>query len=291
MLEIKGIISAMTTPMHEDESINEEELRNHVDRLVEAGVHGLFCLGTNGEVFAMTKEEKKKVMEIVIEQNAGRLPVYVGSGCVGTKETIETTQMAKDLGADCASIICPYFAQGSQDSLYNHYKSVAEAVDIPILIYNMPARTGINISYETVVKLSKIPNIVGIKDSSGNFDNMLRYIEETDDDFAVLSGNDSLILWNLQAGGVGGIAGISNLFPEILVSIYDNWVKGDWQAARKAQDSIRPIRNCMSLANPNSIVKRAGNLMGRPFGPARAPFNVEDESIDKVILETLELYK
>lgn len=294
MLEVKGIISAMATPFFEDESINEAELRNHTERLIASGVHALFCLGTNGEFYAMNYEEKLRVIEIVVDQNKGRLPVYAGTGCVSTRDTIQLTQKAKELGADCASIICPYYAQGSQDSLYKHFKAVAEAVDLPILIYNMPARTGINVSYQTVAKLAEIPNIVGVKDSSGNFDNMLRYIEATRNlpkKFAVLSGNDSLILWNLLAGGAGGIAGISNLFPTTLASIYDLYQAGDLEGARKAQDSIRPIRDCMAMGNPNSIVKRAANLMGYPLGPVRAPFDLKDEKIDKALLETLKLYE
>lgn len=290
MFEVKGIIAAMATPFWEDESINEQELRNHVERMIAGGVHGLFCLGTNGEFYAMTEEEKVEVMKIVIDQNKGRLPVYVGTGCTTTKATIRLTQIAQQLGADCASIICPYYAQGSQQALYEHYKAVAEAVDIPILIYNMPARTGINVSWQTAAKLSEIKNIVGIKDSSGNFDNMLRYIEATRDleqPFAVLSGNDSLILWNLLAGGAGGIAGIANLFPHTLASIYNLYQQGDLKQARIVQDSIRPIRNCMAMANPNSVVKRAGNLMGYPLGPVRAPFDIHDESIDAAIRETL----
>ena len=293
MLEVKGIISAMATPFFKNEEINEEELRNHVERVIAGGVHGLFCLGTNGEFYAMSEEEKLRVIRIVVDQNKGRLPVYAGTGCVTTKETIRLTQEAKDLGADCASVITPYYAQGSQEALYAHYKALAEAVDLPILIYNMPARTGINVHWKTVQKLAQLPNIVGVKDSSGNFDNMLRYIEATRDlhkPFAVLSGNDSLILWNLLAGGKGGIAGISNLFPHTLSSIYNLYVAGDLDGARKAQDSIRPIRDCMAMANPNSVVKRAANLMGYPLGPVRAPFDIQDDKIDQAILDTLKRY-
>lgn len=284
MLEVKGIIAAMATPFNEDESINEEELRNQVERFIEAGIHGLFALGTNGEFYGMTYEEKVRVMEIVIEQTANRVPVYAGTGCTTTTATIELTKKAKELGADCASIVTPYFAESSQKTVYDHFKAVSEAVDIPILIYNMPARTGINVDYKTVAELAKIPNIVGIKDSSGNFDNMLRYIESTDNDFAVLSGNDSLILWNLMAGGNGGISGVSNVMPERMVAIYNNWESNDFDKAKEVQDSIRPIRDCMKLANPNSVVKRAANLLGHNLGPARAPFNVEDEKIDEAIM-------
>jgi 4-hydroxy-tetrahydrodipicolinate synthase len=290
MLEIKGVIAAIATPLHEDESINEQELRNHVERVISAGVHGLFCNGTNGEFYVMSYDEKVRIMEITIDQNKGRLPVIAGTGCISTNDTIVLTQKAKALGADCASIVCPYFAESSQDTLYSHYTAVADAVDIPMLIYNLPARTGINIEYQTVKKLSKHKNIVGIKDSSGNFDNMLRYLEETEN-FAVLSGNDQLVLWNLMAGGNGAVSGVSNVLPKTMVSIYDLWAAGDFAKAKKAQDSVRALRDCMKLANPNSIVKRAANLRGIPLGPARAPFNVSGEKIDKALIEMLKLYE
>jgi 4-hydroxy-tetrahydrodipicolinate synthase len=290
VLEIKGIITAMATPFFEDESINEEELRNQVERHIKAGMDGIFCLGTNGENYAMDFEEKVRVIKITVEQAAGRIPVYAGTGCITTKETIRLTQKAQQLGADCASIICPYFAAMDQNGLYEHFSAVAKETDLPILIYNMPARTGINVEYPTAVKLSKIKNIAGIKDSSGNFDNMLRYIEETNDDFAVLSGNDSLILWCLMAGGQGGISGIANIMPRIMESIYTYWKAGDFEKAKKAQDYIRPIRDCLKLGNPNSVVKRAANLAGQNLGPARAPFNINDKKIDAILKKTVAMY-
>ena len=290
MFEPKGIIAAMSTPFYEDESINEQELRNQVDRFIKAGLHGIFTLGTNGENYAMTFEEKVRVMSIVIDQAKHRIPVYVGTGCVTTRETIALTRKARELGGDCASIVCPYYAENTQKGLYNHYKAVAEAVDLPVLIYNMPARTGVNMDYHTVADLSRVPNIIGIKDSSGNFDNMLRYLESTDNKtFAVLSGNDSLILWCLLAGGRGGITGISNVLPERMLAIYTNWEKGDLKEARRVQDSIRPLRDCMKMANPNSVVKRAAYFVGQNLGPVRAPFNVQDEKLDAAIKNALEI--
>jgi len=287
MLEAKGIIVAMLTPMKEDESINEEELRNQVNRFVDSGIHGLFCLGTNGEFYALTMEEKLRVIEVVVDENRNRLPVYAGTGCVTTKETIELTQRAKELGADAVSIVCPYYAAVSQEGLYQHFKAVAEAVDIPIIMYNIPPRTGVNMSVDIVAKLAEIENIVGIKDSSGNFDNILKYIEATPDDFAVLSGNDSLILWTLLAGGKGGIAGCANVLPRELAKIYDMFLERDITGAKRAQSSIRPLREVFRYGNPNSIIKRATQLMGYNVGPCRAPFNLEDPKIDEMLYEVL----
>lgn len=290
MLEIKGIIPPIITPMKEDESINEDELRNQVNRQIEAGVHGLFPFGTNGEGYILSEQEKEQVLRIVIEETKGRVPVYAGTGCISTKDTIRQSQMAKALGADVLSIITPSFAAASQNELYEHYKTVAEAVDMPIVLYNIPARTGNALAPATVARLAKIENIVGAKDSSGNFDTMLQYIELTRevDGFAVLSGNDSLILWNLLAGGAGGIAGCANVYPKNMASIYDKFVSGDLEGAKKAQDAIRSFRNCFKYGNPNTIVKTAVSLLGYPVGKCRAPFNqVPQEGIEalKAVLE------
>ncbi|MEG7531135.1 MAG: 4-hydroxy-tetrahydrodipicolinate synthase [Hungatella sp.] len=280
---IKGIIPPIITPMNEDESINEKELRNQVNRQIKGGIHGLFPFGTNGEGYILSEKEKEQVLSIVVDETAGRVPVYAGTGCIGTKDTIRQSLMAKSVGADVLSIITPSFAAASQNELYEHYKTVAEAVDMPIVLYNIPARTGNSLAPATVAKLSKIENIVGAKDSSGNFDNMLQYIEQTreSENFAVLSGNDSLILWNLLAGGTGGIAGCANVFPEVMASIYDYFIAGDLEKARVAQDSIRSFRGCFKYGNPNTIVKTAVNLLGYPVGKCRAPFNqVPEEGIE-----------
>lgn len=274
-LELRGIIPPIVTPMNEDESINEQELRNQVNRQIEAGAHGIFPFGTNGEAYILSEEEKERVLAIVIEETNKRVPVYAGTGCISTKDTIRLSKKAQELGADVLSIITPSFAAASQEELYQHFKAVAEAVDMPIVLYNIPARTGNAISPATVKRLSKIKNIVGVKDSSGNFDNMLQYIEVTRDreDFVVLSGNDSLILWNLMAGGSGGVAGCANVYPEVMVSIYENFKAGNIEKARQAQDSIRSFRGCFKHGNPNTIVKAAVDMLGHPVGKCRAPFN------------------
>lgn len=274
---IKGIIPPLLTPMNADESINETELRRQVDRLIGAGVHGIFPFGTNGEAYALTPEEKERVLRIVVEQTAGRVPVYAGSGCITTKETIAMSKMAQAARADVLSIITPWFAAASQDELYEHFLTVAQAVDMPIVLYNIPARTGNSLAPATVARLARnAPNIVGAKDSSGSFDNMKQYIELTRDldrDFSVLSGNDSLILPALVFGGAGGIAGCANVFPRTMVEIYEAFIAGDLERAKRVQDSIRPFRNCFKYGNPNTIVKTSAALLGWPVGPCRKPFS------------------
>lgn len=281
---VKGIIAAMVTSMHDDESLNMEEIKNQVNRQIAAGVDGVFCLGTNGEAYILSEDEKLRIIETVVKTADGRVPVYAGTGMPGTADTIRLSRKAKELGADVLSVISPYFAAISQEEIYNHYAELASCVDLPIVMYNMPARTGNNINPDTVARLSKVPGIVGVKDSGGNFDNMKQYIELTDPEtFSVLSGNDALILWNLLAGGAGGITAVANIYPEVMVSIYKYFIAGDLEAAKKAQDSIRPIRNCFKFGNPNTVTKTAARIAGNPVGPCRRPFSsLSDAAIEKI---------
>lgn len=281
MVEIKGIIAALQTPMNEDGSLNEAEMRKQINREIEAGVDAVFCLGTNGEFYILSQEEKIRVMEIYVDEVKGRVPVYAGTGCISTAETIALSQKAKEIGVDVLSIITPYFAAISQDELIYHYTAIAEAVDLPIVVYNIPMRTGCTVEPATIAKLAQIPNIVGVKDSSGKFELIMGYIDSTKGmDFSVLSGNDALILDTLKNGGKGGITAISNILPEIMVSIYQRFLAGDLEGAKAAQESIAPIRACFKYGNPNSIVKVATNLIGHPVGPCRKPFGmVSDEAI------------
>ena len=294
-VEIKGIIPPILTPMNDDESINEAELRNHVNRMIDAGVSGVFAFGTNGEAYAMSHKEKVQVLKIVVDETKKRVPVYAGTGCVTTKETITLSKEAEEIGADILSVIVPYFAAASQDELYDHYKAVAESVSIPVVLYNIPARTGNALAPATVARLAKdVPNILGAKDSSGNFDNMKQYIELTSDigkDFSVLSGNDSLILPALLFGGKGGIAGCANVFPRTMVEIYEAYTAGDIERAKKVQDSIRIFRNCFKYGNPNTLVKLAAGLLGNPVGPCRRPFSKITPEGMEALKKTLELCK
>lgn len=291
MFKPEGIITPVLTALDENEKFNPSAYRDFIDHLINAGVHGIFTLGTNGEAYGFNQEEKLEIIKETVSAVNGRVPVYAGTGCITTKETIELSQKAKDLGVDVLSVISPYFVAVSQDDLYRHYSRVAESVDLPILLYNIPARTGNNIDYLTVKKLAKYENIVGVKDSSGSFDNTLKYIENTDERLNVLAGNDSLILWTLMAGGTGAISGCSNVFPELMVSIYNYWKAGDFAKANEAQKKIRPFRNVMAKGNPNSVVKRAAQLKGFNVGPAKEPSYCANEVIDKALLDIFELYK
>ncbi|MFE1082617.1 MULTISPECIES: dihydrodipicolinate synthase family protein [Brevibacterium] len=288
MSSISGILAAIATPFDGDENLVESALRAHVRRQLDAGIHGIFALGTNGEFYAQSADERAEAARIVIDEVAGAVPVVIGAGAATTRETIAIAADAAAAGADALSIITPYFAAASQVEIENHFRAVADSVDVPVIVYNIPARTGNVVAPATLEKLAAVDNITAVKDSSGNFDTILQYLERTDrETFDVISGNDSLILWTLLAGGAGGISGIANIYPQTMASIYDLFVAGDTDAARTAQDSIRPIRNCLALGNPNTVVKAAANERGFGLGPARAPFNALSDEAKKQVAATV----
>ena len=287
-LQIKGIIPPIVTPMDPvDESVNIPELRNQVERQIAAGVHGIFPFGTNGEAYILSMEEKEQILEAVVDQVKGRIPVYAGTGCISTRDTVYLSKRAQQLGADALSIITPSFAAASQKELYDHYVEVAKHVDIPIILYNIPARTGNKLLPETVAKLAKdVDVIMGAKDSSGDLDNLMAYIDVTRDigkDFAVLAGNDGNILKCLKAGGAGGVAGRANLWPKTIASIYDHFVAGELEEAEKAQESITSLGRVFKFGNPNTIIKKGTALLGYPVGDCRKPFNyLCDEGMEEL---------
>ena len=287
MQELKGIISAFVTPMYPGEEINEAELKNQVERQISAGAAAVFCGGTNGEGYALSFEEKLRITALTAEAAAGRVPVLSGTGCVTTRETIALSRAAAEHGADGVSVVLPYFAAASQEELYRHYMSVADAVSVPVIIYNIPARTGNCIEPETAARLAEHPNIYGIKDSSGDFNRVCAYIAVGGDKLRVYCGTDSLILASLQKGAAGAISAVTNILPEMVYSIYRNFVSGNLDAAEAAQRGIQPIRECFKLGNPNTVVKRATEQMGHPVGKPRAPFCVLSDAADAAIADTI----
>ena len=273
--DIKGIIPPVITPMNNDpeQTVNHQALREQVERLLAGGVHGIFPMGTNGEAYALSFQEKEEILATVIDQVKGRVPVYAGTGCITTAETIRLSKRAEEL--------------------YDHYTAVAKAVNLPIILYNIPARTGNKLLPETVQALCRdVENIVGAKDSSGDIENLKAYIRltrELDKEVAILAGNDGAILTCLKEGGAGGIAGRANIWPETVAKIYDCFKAGDLEGAQAAQDAIAILQQTFKYGNPNTIIKTAVALQGHPVGKCRAPFNYVPEegmeAIKKVLAE------
>lgn len=286
--DIRGIIVPILTPLNADESINFAALRDHIERMISAGVHGIFACGTNGESYALSAAEKEEVIAVTVDQVKGRVPVYAGSGCVTTAETVYMSRRAEVLGADALSIVTPYYAAASQKELYDHYAEIAKHVSIPIIIYNIPPRTGNKMLPETIEKLAREVDLIqGAKDSSGDIENLKAYIRVTRDvgkDFAVLAGNDGAILTGLKEGGAGGIAGRANIWPATIVQIYDSFVSGDLATAEKNQNAVAALQRVFKYGNPNTIIKKAVALLGYPVGDCRRPFNyLCDEGVEELM--------
>ena len=284
---LHGIVPPIITPMNADESINIPELRNQIERQIAGGVHGIFCFGTNGEGYILSMKEKEEILEATIDQVAGRVPVYAGTGCISTADTVYMSRRAEEMGADVLSIITPSFALASQEELYRHYVEVAKHVNIPIVLYNIPPRTGNKLLPETVARLAKDVDVIcGAKDSSGDIENLKAFIrvgQELGRPFSVFAGNDGAILTGLREGGAGGIAGRANLYPKTVAAIYDSFVAGDIARAEECQQRISTLQRVFKFGNPNTIIKKAVNLLGYPVGDCRKPFNyLCDEGIEEL---------
>lgn len=271
MFQPRGIIPAMVTPFNRDESLNEQALRDLTRHLLAGGVHGLFVVGSQGEFWALEYEEKKRIIEIVVAEAGGKVPVYAGTGATSTREAVRTTRMAAAAGADAVSVITPYFISPGADELYEYYVAVAKASSAPVLLYNNPARTGVNMSPDLVARLSRVDNIVGIKDSSGDMTQTGEYVRRCDSQFAVLAGRDTMILSTLVYGGKGAIAATANVAPRLIVEIYDAFQAGDMQRALDAQYRLAPLRIAFEMGSFPVVIKDALELMGIAAGPARGP--------------------
>lgn len=266
-----GIFPAMLTPLHEDESINTDGISALTEHVLDGGVHGLFVLGTHGEAYALTVEEREAVTASYVEAAAGRVPVFAGVGAVTTRASLANLRAAENAGADGVSIITPSFISPSQEELYTHFRTIAEATQLPVLLYNLPSRTHLSIEPATLVRLAEIDNIVGVKDSSGDLTITMEYIRLTPDNFAAMNGSDALICAGLSAGACGAVAATANVVPGLVVSIYERFAAGDLEGAWAAQMELIPLRRCFALSTVPDPVKAAARAIGLPVGPTMRP--------------------
>ncbi|MEM3519244.1 MAG: 4-hydroxy-tetrahydrodipicolinate synthase [Candidatus Hadarchaeales archaeon] len=268
----EGAYTAMVTPFTEDGEVSEEGIRELVEFQIKNGIHGLVPVGTTGECSTLSYEEHKRVIEIVVDAARGRVPVVAGTGSNSTWEAIMLTRHAKEIGADGALLVVPYYNKPTQAGLYAHFKKIAEEVDIPQLIYNIPSRTGVNMLPETMAKLAKLKNVVGVKEASGDVDQVRKIIELTrGEDFVVISGNDSDTLEIMKLGGVGVISVASNIIPGRVVELVDVARKGDFEKAKKIHEELLPIFKALFIETNPGPVKTAMRWMGLPAGPLRLP--------------------
>lgn len=290
-MQFRGIIPALVTPFTADQQVDQQALRALVENLIQAGVHGLFVLGTNGEFFTLSEAEKLEIARVTVEAASGRVPVVIGTGAFATREVIEMNKKMAGIGANALSVITPYFNAISQYELIKHYEAVAEASSLPLMMYNIPAKTGLSIGIGAVAALHQHPMIKGIKDSAGNFDALVQMIKYRSDDFAVFAGTDSLIYWNLLAGGDGAIAATANAVPDLVMSIWNHFQAGNHEAARSAQEALRPLRDAFAMGTMPVVLKKATELLNLPVGPCRAPVQPLDAAAVQKLETLLSVYR
>jgi 4-hydroxy-tetrahydrodipicolinate synthase len=273
-MQVRGIIPPVATPMQANEDLDLPRFRWFLDYLLNAGVHGVFVLGTNSEFYALDEREKQQVIASALDHVRGRVPVWAGTGAETTREAIRLTKMAEKEGAQGVSVITPYFLIPSQQEIFDHYRRIAESTRLPVVLYNNPATCGgVKIDVDTVARLAEIPNIIGIKDSSGDLQNTNEYLRVVPDRFNVLQGRDTLIYQALIFGARGAIPATGNIAPRLLVEIYESFQRGDHTTAMAAQKRLTPIRLALTLGTAPGGVKAALALMGMSIGPSRAPIN------------------
>ena len=279
---------AIITPMYEDGTVNYDELRRIIDDQIEKGTDAIIACGTTGESPTLTDDEHVEVIRVAVEQTAGRVPVIAGTGSNDTAYCIFLSKEAEKVGADALLLVTPYYNKTSQRGLIAHYKAVAEAVSLPIILYNVPSRTGVNIQPDTVVALSKIPNIVAIKQASGDFSATARIAAECDID--IYSGNDDQIVPMLALGGKGVISVLSNILPTETHEMCRKWFDGDIQGSIDMQLKYLELANAM-FCDVNPIpVKEAMNMIGWNAGPCRMPLYPMDEANKAKVAAVLEKY-
>ena len=251
MTTITGSLVAIITPMHEDGSLDLPGLRKLVDYHVQEGTNAIVVVGTTGESPTVDVEEHHQLIKVVVEQAAGRIPVIAGTGANSTSEAIEMSSYAKAMGADASLSVVPYYNKPTQEGLYRHFKTIAEAVDIPVILYNVPGRTVADMSNETTLRLAQIPNIVGIKDATGNFDRGCELIARAPKDFAIYSGDDATAVSLLLMGGKGNISVVANVAPRMMREMCAAAMAGDLVKARELHFRMLGLhRHLFCEANP-----------------------------------------
>jgi 4-hydroxy-tetrahydrodipicolinate synthase len=288
-----GAIVAIVTPFRNGK-VDEEALRKLIEEQIAAGTDGIAPCGTTGESTTLSHEEHDRVIEITIDAVRKRVPVIAGTGSNSTAEALRLTRHAWEAGADAALMVCPYYNRPTQEGLYQHYKKIAEEVPIPIIIYNIASRTGVNMLPETLAKLAKIPNIVGVKEASGSLKQMSDVIHLCRPDFAVLSGDDIFTLALLAIGGKGVISVISNVAPADMAGMVDAFVAGDLQKARTLHYRMSPLIDALFIETNPIPVKAALALMGKIDYELRLPLcrmSPKNEESLKAAMQTYGLLK
>lgn len=278
-----GSCVALVTPF-KNGKVDYETLKKLVEFHLKNGTSALVPCGTTGESATLTYEEHEEVVRFVVEVTKKRIPVIAGAGSNSTQETIDLTQAAKKDGADAVLLVVPYYNKPTQKGLYEHFRKVAEEVNIPIILYNIPGRTGVNMLPETVAKLAKdCENIVGIKEASGNLDQVSEIVETCPKDFTILSGDDALTLPMLALGGKGVISVIANLVPQDMAKMCNAWFKGNFEKAKQLHHKMFPLIKALFIETNPIPVKTAMGLLGLCSAELRLPLaSMEEKNLEKL---------
>jgi len=266
----KGAIVAIVTPF-KNGRVDEEKLRELIEFQIENGTDGIVPCGTTGESPTLSHEEHDRVIEITVDAVKKRVPVIAGTGSNSTAEALRLTEHAREVGADGALMVCPYYNRPTQEGLYQHYKTIAEQVKIPVIVYNIPGRTGVNLLPETMARLAKVPGIVGTKEASGSLKQMHEVIQLCGPDFAVLSGDDFFTYPLLCLGGHGIISVISNIVPKDMAALVDAFAAGDLQKAKNLHYRMAPLVDSLFIETNPTPVKAALAMMGKIEYEVRLP--------------------
>ena len=272
---IKGVVVPILTIVDENEKIDEAKQRAQVEYVINGGVSGVLAFGSNGEFYMIEEDEMERGLKIMVDQAAGRVPVYFGIGAISTKKCCRLAQMAEKNGAAAVSILQPMFLKPTYTELYNHFKTIAESIpNTPVLLYNNPGRVGYTLTAQMVDELAhNVPNIVGMKDTSGDITLTSEFIRRTRDvNFKVFGGKDTLLYASLCHGAVGGVCTAANFMPELITDVYNKYVAGDREGSLEAQFKLNPVRLSMDAASFPVAAKDMATLRGRDVGvPYLAP--------------------
>lgn len=285
----EGCATAIATPFTES-GVNYEEFGRLINFQIEEGIDALVVCGTTGESATMTDEERKETYRFAVEKVAGRIPVIIGTGSNCTATAIELTRYAESIGADGVLVVTPYYNKATQAGLVEHYKAIASNTNLPIIVYSVPSRTGVNVLPETCLELSKIPNIVAIKEASGNLSQVAEIAALCGDNLTIYSGNDDQTLPILSVGGKGVISVLSNVAPKKASKMVHDYLNGNFEDAKKAQlDSISLVKALFCEVNPIPV-KAALNMLGYNFGTPRLPLTQLSEKNMTALKQEMEKY-
>lgn len=293
-MNLDGTHVAMVTPLDDDKNINEEAYRELIDFLIEGGVEGILAAGTTGESATMTHEEHQKVIDIMVDQANGKAVTIAGAGSNSTAEALGLVKYAEDAGADTALVITPYYNKPQQSGLYDHYKLLNDMNNIPIIAYNVPSRTGIDLSVNTIIDIAKLDNIVSIKEANPDLNKLATVFNEIEKqdikDFTVLSGNDSLTLPMIAQGARGVISVAANVLPDKTSNMVRKALEGNYDEARTLSNELFDLMDVMFIEASPAPAKRALNLMGKNMGGLRMPLKEMSEENDVILQEVLKKY-